>query len=183
MPNRNLSFSKSQMSPEEIVDKGIWTHSFIQHTSVRCLLCASVRDTAFCRKQRNHDDEAHWSWVRWRPVCGDKADEECVMVEEGDYFLMECSEKAKIWRKLLNGNSIINFWEICSVNYFFCQNQDFNFPKYICPDFHAFLHKSLEIEFFIYSFRQVTPFKDGLGRKLCLSIFPSVVGLQKWYLL
>ena len=47
----------------------------------------------------------------------------------------------------------------------------------------SFLHKSLEIEFFIYSFRQVTPFKDGLGRKLCLSIFPSVVGLQKWYLL
>ena len=28
----------------------------------------------------------------WR----DKAEEECVMVEEGEYFLMECSEKAKI---------------------------------------------------------------------------------------
>lgn len=46
----------------------------------------------------------------------------------------------------------------------------------------SFLHKSLEIEFFIYSLREVTPFKGGLGES-CLSIFPSVVGLKEWYLL
>ena len=35
-----------------------------------------------------------------------------------------------------------------------------------------------EIEFFIYSLSQVIPLKDGLRRKLHLSVFLSVIGLK-----
>jgi len=99
----------------------------------------------------------------WR----DKAEEECDGGGRG-VFLDGVLREGKNLKEVAQLQQYHQFLRNLLIN-FFCQNQDFDFPKYIFPDFHAFfLHKSLEIDFFIYFFRQVTPFKDGLGRKLYL---------------